>query len=123
MKIQLVVAIGPADSQVPVDRAGLRGMNGQSHFACKSASGRKLTSSSGAERSPVRLRHNGRVSIGITLVTCTATDSFSNFSTATFNVTVVKALQITATFDRSGTVDPITGIATVSGTATCSRSP
>jgi hypothetical protein len=61
--------------------------------------------------------------LGITLVTCTATDSFSNFSTATFNVTVVKALEITATFDGSGTVDPITGIATVSGTATCSRSP
>jgi HYR domain/Kelch motif len=60
--------------------------------------------------------------LGTTPVTCTATDDFSNVATATFNVTVIEALAITVTPDASGTVDPITGVATVSGTATCSRS-
>jgi outer membrane protein assembly factor BamB len=59
--------------------------------------------------------------IGETTVTCTATDSAGNTATATFKVTVLRALDIQVQIDRSGLVDPSTGVATVRGTVSCNR--
>lgn len=59
--------------------------------------------------------------IGETTVTCTATDSAGNTATATFKVTVLRALDIQVQIDRSGSVDPSTGVATVRGTVSCNR--
>jgi outer membrane protein assembly factor BamB len=59
--------------------------------------------------------------IGETTVTCTATDSAGNTATATFKVTVLTALDISVQIDRSGSVNPSTGVATVRGTVSCNR--
>ena len=59
--------------------------------------------------------------VGTTTVSCTATDSSSNTATATFNVTVLAALDNVVTLDASAGVHPKTGLATLSGTVLCSR--
>jgi eukaryotic-like serine/threonine-protein kinase len=59
--------------------------------------------------------------IGETTVTCTATDSAGNTATASFKVTVLRALDISVQIDRSGSVNPSTGVATVRGTVSCNR--
>jgi hypothetical protein len=59
--------------------------------------------------------------VGTTLVTCTATDSWGNSTSASFHVTILPPLALTFTVDAFGAVDPKTGVATVSGTVTCSR--
>jgi HYR domain-containing protein/galactose oxidase-like protein/Kelch motif protein len=60
--------------------------------------------------------------IGTTTVVCTATDSASNTSSARFHVTVIKPLDIAVTIDPFGRVDSKSGVATVTGTVSCSRS-
>jgi hypothetical protein len=61
------------------------------------------------------------VPIGITTVTCTATDYSGNTATMSFTVTVLSPLMYTFTIDSKGAVNTATGVATVGGTATCSR--
>lgn len=56
-----------------------------------------------------------------TTVTCTATDSAGNTASATFKVTVLRPLDIRVQLDRSGSVNPSTGVATVRGTVWCNR--
>jgi hypothetical protein len=62
-----------------------------------------------------------RFPIGETTVTCTARDYSGNVSQSTFKVTVIPPLDYTFTIDSLGTVDPNSGVATVSGTIKCSR--
>ena len=59
--------------------------------------------------------------IATTTVLCTATDSAGNTATASFQVTVIEPLTIAITLNSSGSVDSKTGIATMSGTVSCSR--
>jgi len=61
------------------------------------------------------------VPIGITTVTCTASDYSGNTATMSFRVTVLSPMTYTFTIDPKGTVNTATGVATVGGTATCSR--
>jgi hypothetical protein len=59
--------------------------------------------------------------LGVTTVTCTATDSVGNVSTASFNVSVLPPLDISLSLRSSGTVSPTTGVASVSGSMACNR--
>jgi eukaryotic-like serine/threonine-protein kinase len=59
--------------------------------------------------------------LGTTTVTCVATDRSGNTATATFNVTIVVPLDISLQLDITGSVDPVTGAASVRGTVTCNR--
>ena len=53
--------------------------------------------------------------IGTTVVTCTATDDAGNTARATFGITVLPPLDVVFTFDRAGSVNPTTGVASVQG--------
>ncbi len=50
-----------------------------------------------------------------------ASDRSGNTATATFNVTIVVPLDISLQADATGSVDIVTGVATVRGTVTCNR--
>jgi hypothetical protein len=65
--------------------------------------------------------YGARFPIGTTTVTCTAIDYSGNVAQKTFTVTVLPPLEYTLTIDRHGSVNAKTGVATVSGTLTCSR--
>jgi hypothetical protein len=58
--------------------------------------------------------------IGTTTVQCSATDSWGNTATGSFSVTVLQPL-VVALAITGGTVDPVTGVATVKGTIECTR--
>ena len=66
--------------------------------------------------------YGARFPIGETTVTCTAADYSGNVAQATFEVTVLPPLEYTVVVDRHGSVDTKTGVATIGGTITCSRS-
>jgi len=59
--------------------------------------------------------------VGRTPVSCTATDSWGNSSSAGFYVTVQEPLKMVFTIDAFGAIDTKTGTAVVSGTMSCSR--
>ena len=60
-------------------------------------------------------------SVGDTTVNCTATDSSGNQSSGAFTVHVLALLHMGLTVDGSGKASAKTGVATVSGTVSCSR--
>jgi hypothetical protein len=62
----------------------------------------------------------GLFPIGTTTVECSATDSWGNTATGSFTVTVLKPLVVTVTI-TGGTVNPVTGVATINGTVECTR--
>jgi HYR domain len=59
--------------------------------------------------------------VGDTTVNCTATDASGNQSSGSFTVHVLPPLQLGVTVAGTGTVSPKTGVATISGTVSCSR--
>jgi HYR domain len=59
--------------------------------------------------------------IGDTTVTCTATDASGNQSSGSFTVRVLAPLQLAVTVDGRGSVSAHSGVATISGTVSCSR--
>lgn len=60
--------------------------------------------------------------VGTTTVTCTAEDRSGNSASGSFLVNVLPPLRFALTLDATGSVNPKTGVATVSGTVECSRS-
>jgi hypothetical protein len=62
----------------------------------------------------------GLFPIGTTTVECSATDSWGNSSSGSFTVTVLQPRVVTVTF-TGGTVDPKSGLATISGTIQSTR--
>jgi hypothetical protein len=61
-----------------------------------------------------------RFAVGTTTVTCTATDSWGNSGSGSFEVVVRPPLVITVTITR-GSVNTVTGVATIEGTIECSQ--
>jgi hypothetical protein len=59
--------------------------------------------------------------VGATTVTCAATDRSGNSATGTFVVRVYAPLKLDVAAARSGGVDKRSGVATISGTVSCSR--
>jgi hypothetical protein len=59
--------------------------------------------------------------IGDTTVNCTATDASGNVASGGFQVHVLALLQMGFTVDAVGNVSSKTGVATISGTVSCSR--
>jgi hypothetical protein len=59
--------------------------------------------------------------VGTTTVSCQATDASGNVATGSFLVHVRAPLQLVVTVNSQGTVSAQTGVATISGTVTCSR--
>ncbi|HEX6674189.1 MAG TPA: HYR domain-containing protein [Actinomycetes bacterium] len=59
--------------------------------------------------------------VGTTTVSCQATDASGNVATGSFLVHVYAPLQLAVTVNSQGTVSAQTGVATISGTVTCSR--
>lgn len=59
--------------------------------------------------------------VGTTDVTCTATDDSGNATRRSFAVIVLAPLQLSISIDAVGSVNPVTGVATVSGVVACSR--
>jgi hypothetical protein len=59
--------------------------------------------------------------LGTTTVNCQATDASGNVATGSFLVQVHAPLQMAVTVNSRGMVSPQTGVATISGTVTCSR--
>ena len=59
--------------------------------------------------------------VGTTTVNCQATDASGNVATGSFLVHVYAPLQLAVTVKSQGTVSAKTGVATISGTVTCSR--
>jgi hypothetical protein len=59
--------------------------------------------------------------VGDTTVNCAATDASGNEASGSFTVHVLPLLQMGLTVNGSGSVSAKTGVATVSGTVTCSR--
>jgi hypothetical protein len=59
--------------------------------------------------------------VGATTVTRTATGSSGNTATANFTVNVLTPLDIGLVLDRSGSVIPKTGVASVCGSVACNR--
>jgi len=59
--------------------------------------------------------------VGDTTVNCTATDASGNVASGSFQVHVLPRLQMGVAIDPTGTVSSMTGVATISGTVTCSR--
>jgi hypothetical protein len=60
-------------------------------------------------------------SVGDTTVSCTATDASGNVASGSFTVHVLPPLQLGLVTDGNGNVSSKTGVATVSGTVSCSR--
>lgn len=60
-------------------------------------------------------------SVGETTVNCTATDASGNAATGRFRITVLPPLQFGLALDDVASVNLKTGVATVSGTLSCSR--
>jgi HYR domain len=58
--------------------------------------------------------------IGTTTVQCSATDSWGNTATGRFSVTVLQPIVVTLAI-TGGTVNPVTGVATINGTVECTR--
>jgi len=58
--------------------------------------------------------------IGTTTVQCSATDSWGNTATGSFSVTVLQPLVVTLAI-TDGTVNAVTGVATINGTVECTR--
>jgi HYR domain len=59
--------------------------------------------------------------VGTTTVRCQATDASGNVATGSFLVHVYAPLQLAVTVNSQGMVSAQTGVATISGTVTCSR--
>jgi hypothetical protein len=59
--------------------------------------------------------------VGTTTVNCQATDASGNVATGSFLVHVYAPLQLSVTVSSHGTMGAQTGVATISGTVTCSR--
>lgn len=59
--------------------------------------------------------------LGVTAVTCTATDKSGNRATASFTVTVLAPLDVGLKPNRWSSLVPKTGAATVGGSVTCNR--
>jgi HYR domain len=59
--------------------------------------------------------------VGTTTVKCQATDASGNVATGSFLVHVYAPLQLALTVNSQGMVNSQTGVATISGTVTCSR--
>jgi hypothetical protein len=59
--------------------------------------------------------------VGTTTVGCQATDASGNVATGSFLVHVYAPLQLAVTVNSQGMVSARTGVATISGTVTCSR--
>jgi hypothetical protein len=59
--------------------------------------------------------------VGTTTVNCRATDASGNVATGSFAVHVLASLELDVTVNDRGSVSPHTGLATISGTVTCSR--
>jgi hypothetical protein len=59
--------------------------------------------------------------VGDTTVGCTATDASGNQSSGSFTVHVLPFLQVGLTVGDTGSVSPKTGVATISGTVSCTR--
>jgi hypothetical protein len=59
--------------------------------------------------------------IGDTTVNCTATDAAGNSSSASFMVTVIAPLTLAVKLPKTASVDPRTGVVTMSGTVSCNR--
>jgi hypothetical protein len=59
--------------------------------------------------------------VGTTTVGCQATDASGNVATGSFLVNVYAPLQLAVTVNSQGMVSARTGVATISGTVTCSR--
>jgi hypothetical protein len=60
--------------------------------------------------------------VGTSIVSCSATDTSGNTAAGTFEVRVLPALGLGLTLDHSGLVNPKSGVATVHGIVSCSRS-
>ena len=58
--------------------------------------------------------------IGTTTVQCSAADSWGNTAIGSFSVTVLQPLVVTLAI-TGGAVNPVTGVATISGTVECTR--
>jgi hypothetical protein len=58
--------------------------------------------------------------LGTTTVACTATDDVGNVAHKTFSITVLPPLDIAISFN-SGSVNPMTGVATLTGLVSCNR--
>jgi HYR domain len=59
--------------------------------------------------------------VGATTVDCEASDASGNVATGSFRVQVFEPLELAVAVDDRGSVNTKTGVATVSGTVTCSR--
>jgi hypothetical protein len=59
--------------------------------------------------------------VGTTTVTCSATDAAGNTGEASFHVTVLAPFDLSLQLSSSSLVNPVSGIATISGTASCNR--
>jgi hypothetical protein len=59
--------------------------------------------------------------VGDTTVNCTATDASGNVASGSFTVHVLALLQLGLAADATGSVSAKTGVATISGTVSCSR--
>jgi hypothetical protein len=59
--------------------------------------------------------------VGVTTVNCESVDRSGNRATGSFHITVFAPLQMTAALATAGSVSGKTGVATISGTVSCSR--